>query len=147
MGKKGNHWVKGWDYTKGDQNHPYKTVNYFLCCCCKMPFDNGPHRRFWIVCCSLLRSSRCNIQNLRFTKDCNAVLRTAGKDCCQKGFYSNTRPHVAAATREILHSFGWEVFYRPDDLLASDYHLFTKLRSFLGGVRLESDVEMKSTGF
>lgn len=103
------------------------------------------------MCCSLLRSSSCSIQNLRFTKDCNAILRTAGKDYCQKGFdsriYSNTRPHVAAAKRDILDSFGWEVFDRPDDLLPSDYHLFTKLKEFFRRSSMESDVEMKSTGF
>ncbi|KAJ4434124.1 hypothetical protein ANN_16444 [Periplaneta americana] len=58
------------------------------------------------------------------------------------------RPHTAASTRELLDQFGWEIFdhspYSPD-LAPSDFHLFTKLKDFLGGTRFGSDEELKKT--
>jgi histone-lysine N-methyltransferase SETMAR len=42
--------------------------------------------------------------------------------------------------------FGWEVVEHPaysPDLAASDFHLFPKLREFLGGRRFKSDEEVK----
>jgi hypothetical protein len=46
----------------------------------------------------------------------------------------------------MLQEFGWEVFehlaYSPD-LDQSYFHLFPKLKEFLGGRRCNSDVEVK----
>ncbi|KAJ4435485.1 hypothetical protein ANN_18101 [Periplaneta americana] len=56
------------------------------------------------------------------------------------------RPHTAASTRELLDQFGWEIFDHPPyspDLAPSDFHLFTKLKDFLGGTRFGSDEELK----
>ncbi|KAJ4432039.1 hypothetical protein ANN_20653, partial [Periplaneta americana] len=58
------------------------------------------------------------------------------------------RPHTAASTRELLDQFGWEIFDHPPyspDLAPSDFHLFTKLKDFLGGTRFGSDEELKKT--
>lgn len=57
--------------------------------------------------------------------------------------HDNARLHVAAAIREMIESFGWEVFDQPrysPNLSSGDYHLFTKLKEFL-----DSDKELKST--
>ncbi|KAJ4434601.1 hypothetical protein ANN_23163 [Periplaneta americana] len=43
---------------------------------------------------------------------------------------------------------GWEIFDHPPyspDLAPSDFHLFTKLKDFLGGTRFGSDEELKKT--
>ncbi|KAJ4436705.1 hypothetical protein ANN_16837 [Periplaneta americana] len=56
------------------------------------------------------------------------------------------RPHTAASTRELLDQFGWEIFDHPPyslDLAPSDFHLFTKLKDFLGGTRFGKDEELK----
>ncbi|KAJ4431203.1 hypothetical protein ANN_19800 [Periplaneta americana] len=58
------------------------------------------------------------------------------------------RPHTAASTRELLDQFGWEIFDHPPyspDFAPSDFHLFTKLKDFLGGTRFGSDEELKKT--
>ncbi|KAJ4425650.1 hypothetical protein ANN_27846 [Periplaneta americana] len=58
------------------------------------------------------------------------------------------RPHTAASTRQLLDQFGWEIFDHPPyspDLAPSDFHLFTKLKDFLGGTRFGSDEELKKT--
>jgi hypothetical protein len=56
--------------------------------------------------------------------------------------HDNVRPHAAARTQAMLQEFGWEVFERPD-LALSDFHLFPKLKEFLGGRRLKSVEEVK----
>ncbi|KAJ4426715.1 hypothetical protein ANN_26513 [Periplaneta americana] len=48
---------------------------------------------------------------------------------------------------ELLDQFGWEIFDHPPyspDLAPSDFHLFTKLKDFLGGTRFGSDEELKT---
>ncbi|GBN13854.1 Y+L amino acid transporter 2 [Araneus ventricosus] len=62
--------------------------------------------------------------------------------------HDNARPHTAAATQELLDQFGWEIFYRPSyspDLAPSDFHLFLKLKEFLGGKHFGSDEELENT--
>jgi histone-lysine N-methyltransferase SETMAR len=56
--------------------------------------------------------------------------------------HDNARPHAAARTQAMLQNFGWEVFEHPaysPDLTPSDFHLFPKLKEFLGGRRFKSD--------
>jgi histone-lysine N-methyltransferase SETMAR len=58
----------------------------------------------------------------------------------------NARPHAASRTQAMLQEFGWEVFDHPaysPDLATSDFHLFPKLKEFLGGRRFKSDEEVK----
>jgi histone-lysine N-methyltransferase SETMAR len=46
----------------------------------------------------------------------------------------------------MLQEFGWEVFEHPaysPDLVPSNFHLFPKLKEFLGGRRFKSDEEVK----
>jgi hypothetical protein len=60
--------------------------------------------------------------------------------------HDNARPHAAARTQAMLQEFGWEVSehlaYSPD-WAPSDFHLFPKLKKFLGGRRFKSDEEVK----
>jgi histone-lysine N-methyltransferase SETMAR len=60
--------------------------------------------------------------------------------------HDNARPHAAARMQAMLQEFGWEVFEHPaysPDLAPSDFHLFPKLKEFLGGRRFKSDEEVK----
>jgi histone-lysine N-methyltransferase SETMAR len=56
--------------------------------------------------------------------------------------HDNARPHAAARTQAMLQEFDWEVFEHPD-LAPSDFHLFPKLKEFLGCRRFKSDEEVK----
>jgi histone-lysine N-methyltransferase SETMAR len=62
--------------------------------------------------------------------------------------HDNACPHAAARMQAMLQESGWEVFehtaYSPD-LASSDFHLFPKLKEFLGGRRFKSDEEVKYT--
>jgi hypothetical protein len=60
--------------------------------------------------------------------------------------HDNARPHAAASTQAMLQEFGWEVFEHPaysPDLAPSDFHLFPKLKEFLGSRRFKSDGKVK----
>jgi hypothetical protein len=60
--------------------------------------------------------------------------------------HDNACPHAAARTQAMLQEFGWEVFEYPaysPDLALRDFHLFPKLKEFLGGRRFKSDEEVK----
>ncbi|GBN02244.1 hypothetical protein AVEN_116429-1 [Araneus ventricosus] len=61
-------------------------------------------------------------------------------------FHDNARPHTAA-TQELLDQFGCENFDHPPyspDLAPSDFHLFLKLKEFLGGKRFGSGEELEN---
>jgi hypothetical protein len=45
--------------------------------------------------------------------------------------HDNARPHAAPRTQAMLQEFGWE-------LAPSDFHLFPKLKEFLGGSRFKA---------
>ena len=56
--------------------------------------------------------------------------------------HDNTRLHTAAATQNLITTFGWEQFDHPPyspDLAPSDFHLFLHLKSFLAGRRFHDD--------
>jgi histone-lysine N-methyltransferase SETMAR len=62
--------------------------------------------------------------------------------------HDNARQHAAARTQAMFQEFGWEDFEHPaysPDLAPSDFHLFPKLKEFLGGKRMETDAEVKDT--
>jgi histone-lysine N-methyltransferase SETMAR len=62
--------------------------------------------------------------------------------------HDNARPHAAARTQAMLQEVGWEVFEHPaysPDLAPCDFHLFPKLKEFLGGRRFKSDEEVKDS--
>jgi histone-lysine N-methyltransferase SETMAR len=85
--------------------------------------------------CAPLRRLRYAIQNRR-------------RDLLSSGvmlLHVNARPHAAARTQAVLQEFDWEVFEHPaysPDLAPSDFHLFRKLKEFLGGRRFRSDEEV-----
>ncbi|GBM52049.1 Histone-lysine N-methyltransferase SETMAR [Araneus ventricosus] len=86
--------------------------------------------------CETLRKLRQAIQNRRRGISGGIVL-----------LHDNPRPHTAAATQELLDQFGWEIFDHPPyspDLAPSDFHLFLKLKEFLGGKRFGRDEELEN---
>jgi histone-lysine N-methyltransferase SETMAR len=82
--------------------------------------------------CATLRRLRYAIQHRRRCLLSSGVML----------LHDNARPRAAARTQAMLLEFGWEVFERPD-LAPSDFHLFPKLKEFLGGRRFKSDEEVK----
>jgi histone-lysine N-methyltransferase SETMAR len=60
--------------------------------------------------------------------------------------HDNARLYAAARMQAMLQEFGWEVFEHPaysPYLAPSDFHLFPKLKEFLGGRHFKSDEEVK----
>ena len=56
------------------------------------------------------------------------------------------RKSVAVATKDLLKKFNWEVFDHPPyspDLAPSDFHLFRKLKAWLGGQRFAANDELQ----
>jgi len=56
--------------------------------------------------------------------------------------HDNARPHTAAATQNLITTFGWEQFDHPPyspDLAPSDFHLFLHLKPFLAGRQFHDD--------
>ena len=58
----------------------------------------------------------------------------------------NAQPHTATKTTALLDQFGWgkldHLPYSPD-LAPLDFHLFPKLKEFLGGKQMVDDDELK----
>lgn len=62
--------------------------------------------------------------------------------------HDNARPHTAAMTKTQLDKFRWELLDHPPyspDLAPSDFHVFPKLKEYLGGKRFENDDVLKET--
>jgi hypothetical protein len=58
--------------------------------------------------------------------------------------HDNARPHTAAETQDLIATFGWEQFDHPPynpDLAPSDFHVFLRLKTFLGGRRFHDYVK------
>jgi histone-lysine N-methyltransferase SETMAR len=58
--------------------------------------------------------------------------------------HGKARPHIAAATQNLITTFGWEQFDHPSyspDLAPSDFYLFLHLKSFLAGRRFHDEVK------
>jgi histone-lysine N-methyltransferase SETMAR len=56
--------------------------------------------------------------------------------------HDNARSYTAAATQDLIATFGWEQFDRPPyspDLASSDFHVFLHLKTFLGSRRFHDD--------
>jgi histone-lysine N-methyltransferase SETMAR len=86
--------------------------------------------------CATLRRLRYAIQSRRRGLMSSGVML----------LHDNARPHAAARTQAMLQEFGWEVLQHPPyspDLDPSDFHLFPKLKEFLGGRRFKSDEEVE----
>ncbi len=61
-------------------------------------------------------------------------------------FHDNARPHTSRLTTAHLQKFKWEVFGHPPyspDMAPSDYHLFPRLKGWLGSQRFANDEELK----
>ena len=59
--------------------------------------------------------------------------------------HDNARPHTAARTNALIKLFNWEIFDHPSyspDLAPSDYHLFTKMKVWLGTQRFHTNEEL-----
>jgi len=84
------------------------------------------------VCCDTLKKLHHTIQNKRHGMLSRGVVM----------IHDNTHPHTAAATQNLIMTFGWEQFDHPfysPDLVPSDFHLFLHLKSFLAGRRFHDD--------
>jgi [histone H3]-lysine36 N-dimethyltransferase SETMAR len=87
--------------------------------------------------CNTLRKLRRAIQNRR-------------RGMLSEGItllHDNARPHVSRQTQGLISDFGWTVMPHPPyspDLAPSDYHLFPKLKEHLGGLRFQTDNEVKT---
>jgi len=60
--------------------------------------------------------------------------------------HDNVRSHTTRLTQDLLVSFGWDIVTHPPyspDLAPSDYHIFNKLKEFLGGQRFSNDEEVQ----
>jgi hypothetical protein len=60
--------------------------------------------------------------------------------------HDNARAHTAAATQNLIITFGWEQFDQPPcspELAPSDFRLFLHLKSFLAGRRFHDDGDVK----
>jgi hypothetical protein len=56
--------------------------------------------------------------------------------------HDNARPHIAAATQDLIATFSREQFNHPSyspDLAPSDLHVFLHLKTFLSGRRFHDD--------
>jgi hypothetical protein len=59
--------------------------------------------------------------------------------------HDNARPHTAALTNTLMKLFNWEIFDHPSyspDLAPSNYHLFTKMKVWLGTQRFHTNEEL-----
>jgi len=86
--------------------------------------------------CDTLKKLRRAIQNRRRGRLSSGV----------RLLHDNARPHVSLQTQELLTNFGWTVIPHPPyspDLAPSDYHLFPKLKEHLGGLRFNTDDDVK----
>jgi len=84
------------------------------------------------VYCDTLKKLRCAIQNKRRGMLSRGVVM----------IHDNARPHTAAATQNLITTFGWEQFDHPPyspDLAPSNFHLFLHLKSFLAGRQLHDN--------
>jgi hypothetical protein len=62
--------------------------------------------------------------------------------------HHNACPHTAAATQDLIATFGWEQFDHPPYnpyLTPGDFHVFLHLKTFLGIRRFHDDDEVKET--
>jgi hypothetical protein len=61
--------------------------------------------------------------------------------------HDSARPHNAAATMNILNSWGWEILPHPPyspDLASSDFHLFPKMKKNLRGQHFHSNEDVQN---
>jgi transposase len=62
--------------------------------------------------------------------------------------HDNMWPHTAAGTNVLIKLFNWEIFDHPPyspDLAPIDYHLFTKMKVWLGTQCFHTNEEFKSS--
>uniref|UniRef100_A0A670YLX0 Mariner Mos1 transposase n=1 Tax=Pseudonaja textilis TaxID=8673 RepID=A0A670YLX0_PSETE len=87
--------------------------------------------------CETLQKVRKAIQNKRRGKLSSEILF----------LHDNARPHTANPTREVLNAFKWEIFPHPPyspDLAPSDYHLFLRIKTWLGTQRFDDNAELRA---
>jgi transposase len=61
--------------------------------------------------------------------------------------HGSVRPHSAAATVNLLNSWGWEILPHPPyspDLAPSDFHLFPKMKNQPRGQRFHSNEDVQN---
>uniref|UniRef100_A0A3Q2XZ31 Histone-lysine N-methyltransferase SETMAR n=1 Tax=Hippocampus comes TaxID=109280 RepID=A0A3Q2XZ31_HIPCM len=86
--------------------------------------------------CEPLRQVKKDIKNKRRCHRSGVILH-----------HDNAKPHTAAQMVQTINALGWELLPHPPsspDLAPSDFHLFAPLKAFKGGMKFESDDEVKS---
>jgi hypothetical protein len=56
----------------------------------------------------------------------------------------NAHTHTAAATQDLITTFGWEQFHHPSyspNLVPGDFHVFLHLKTFLDGQQFHDKVK------
>ena len=82
-------------------------------------------------------------------KQLKRAIQNKRREMLTKGvclLHDNARPHTANASKAILDSFGWDILNHPaysSDLAPSDFHLFTSLKTHMGGKKISTDKEVK----
>jgi histone-lysine N-methyltransferase SETMAR len=74
------------------------------------------------VYCDTLKKLLRAIQNKRYDMLSRGIVM----------LHDNARPHTAAATQDLIATFGWEQFNHPPyipDLAPSDFHVFLHLKT------------------
>jgi hypothetical protein len=82
----------------------------------------------------------CDVYEVHATlKKLRRAIRNKRRGMLSRGvvmIHDNARPHTAAATQNLITTFGWEQFDNPlhsPDLAPSDFHLFLHLKSLVAG--------------
>jgi histone-lysine N-methyltransferase SETMAR len=83
------------------------------------------------------KHSACGILTSRLNNQCDMLSRDVVM------LHNNARPHTAAATQDLIATFGWKQIDHPPyspDLAPSDFHVSLHLKTFLDGRRFHDDV-------
>jgi histone-lysine N-methyltransferase SETMAR len=78
-------------------------------------------------------------------KELRRVIQNKRRGMLSRGavmLHDNALPHTAAATQDLIATFGWEQFDHPlysPDLAPSDFHVSLHLKTSLGGRRFHYD--------
>jgi len=78
-----------------------------------------------------------------------SAIKNKRRDMLNRGIvfiHDSVRPHTANVTKQLLADFAWEQFNHPPYcpyLAPSDFHIFLRMKSFMGGQNFNEDDEVK----
>jgi histone-lysine N-methyltransferase SETMAR len=134
------HWKRIFNRTDDSQFRHFPCIfhkfqgHFFTKLCLKnFVFGNCVHAG---VYCDTLKKLRRAIQNKRRGMFSRGVVI----------LHDNFRPYIAAATQDLIATFGWEQFDHPPyspDSAPNDFHVFLDMKTFLSNRRFRDDNEVK----